>query len=53
MLFSTYQAPLPLLPALPVYIEIDFAGYNRLVMCTLIPLKTQNRCFVLFIATQK
>lgn len=28
-----------------LYIEIDFAGYNRLLMCSLIPPKTQNRCF--------
>ena len=28
-----------------LYIEIGFAGYNRLLMCSLIPPKTQNRCF--------
>lgn len=36
-----------------LHIEIDYSGYNRLLMCSLISLKTQNRCFVLFIATQK
>jgi len=52
----SYPSPPPLnrfLRCVVLYIEIDFAGYNRLLMCSLIPPKTQNRCFCLIYCRTK